>query len=64
MMDFPKEPSDEMLRRILSVEHPATFRKELRSPWNGPESSKWTEKRIAVATKIYKAILKGLEERV
>lgn len=64
MSNLPKEPSDEMLRRILAVEHPASFRKELRSPYNGPETSAWTEKRIAVAKQIYAAIIEGLGDNV
>ncbi|AIX13037.1 hypothetical protein NW77_029 [Erwinia phage phiEa2809] len=45
-----------MLRKILAVENPAIFRKELRSPYNGPESTEWTEKRIGVAQKIYATV--------
>lgn len=53
---IPQEPSEEVLRQILATEYPATFRKELRSACNGPETAHWTEKQIVRAYKIYAAI--------
>lgn len=49
-------PSDETLRQMLAVEHPASFREHLRYPKAGPENKAWEEKRIDVAQKIYAAV--------
>lgn len=53
---IPEVPTDETLRQMLAVEHPASFKKHLRYPLSGPDNKEWEEKRIAVAQKIYAAV--------
>jgi len=62
MKMIPENPSEETLRLMLAVEYPATFRKELRSPYNGPETAEWTEKQIDVAKHIYASIYENLPD--
>lgn len=54
---IPTEPTDEMIRLILAVEYPATYRQYLRHPDNGPKSYAETEARIERVKKQYSAII-------
>jgi len=56
-VNVPEEPTEEMLRAMLAVRWPATYRDCLRSPHNGPQTAKQTEIDIAVVVKQYKAAL-------
>lgn len=54
---IPVEPSDEVIRQMLEVIRPATYRQHLRYPNAGPKTSAQTEKDIAQAVKQYAVIV-------
>lgn len=54
---MPLEPTDEIIRSMLAVDSPATYRDYLRHPANGEGSVKTTEAAIAKEVKTYKAAL-------
>lgn len=56
---LPPEATDEMLRAMLAVRWPATYREHLRHPMNGPESQKQNEEEIKVAQLQYRAAVKA-----
>jgi len=56
-MIVPKEPTEEMIRAMLAVRWPATYRDYLRHPLAGPETQKQQEKDIAIVRKEYLAAL-------
>ena len=53
----PVEPNDEIIRRMLAVKWPATYRNHLRFDGAGPQPAEQTERHIAEATKQYSAAI-------
>ncbi len=56
---LPLEATDEMLRAMLAVRWPATYREHLRHPMNGLESQKQNEAEIKVAQLQYRAAVEA-----
>lgn len=61
-VSVPVEPDDRILRAILSVTMPATFREHLRHPDNGPRTAADVEKSIEIARKQYAAIIQASQQ--
>ena len=57
LISVPEEPTEEMLRAMLAVQWPATYREYLRHPLAGPETIKKQEKDISIVRKQYLAAL-------
>lgn len=53
----PVEPTEEMLRRALAIDWPATYREHLRHPESGPTHRAETEQRIDREKRRYAAML-------
>lgn len=56
-VNVPEEPTEEMLRAMLAVRWPATYRDYLRHPMAGPETIKQQERDITIVRKEYLAAL-------
>lgn len=58
-VSVPIEPTDEMIRKALSVEFPGTYKTHLRNPANGPKTTKDNEAQILRVTKQYTAFIQA-----